>query len=160
MWKASLLFHAPSRNNSISRHLNLTKSSYLPHKPTRCIPQGYYSNWVTLISLYIFWLPLQSPIIYSALLCIPARLAPAQMCSSCSCPHVLHFYKLSKQQDLFTPLPYCELIQVVGGFLPTSRIFACPSVDHLNCQTGGGGGAPLRCNLYKWYSLFVSWLDV
>lgn len=107
-----------------------------PHKPTRCIPQGYYSNWVTLISLYIFWLPLQSRIIYSVLLCIPGSLAPAKTCASCSCPHVLHFYKLSKQQDGFFS-SYCELKLVVGGFLPTSCIRDIlsmrPSVEHLNC---------------------------
>lgn len=128
MWKASLLFHAPSRNNSISRHLNLTKSSYLPHKPTRCIPQGYYSNWVTLISLYIFWLPLQSPIIYSALLCIPARLAPAKMCSSCSCPHVLHFYKLSKQQDSPLPPPSLLRINPGGWWFPSHFLYLCLSI--------------------------------
>lgn len=108
-----------------------------PHKPTRCIPQGYYSNWVTLISLYIFWLPLQSRIIYSALLCIPGSLAPAKTCASCSCPHVLHFYKLSKQQDGFFFSSYCELKQVVGAFLPTSCIRDIlsmhPSVERLNC---------------------------
>lgn len=105
-----------------------------PHKPTRCIPQGYYSNWVTLISLYIFWLPLQSCIIYSALLCIPARLASAKMCSSCSCPHALHFYKLSKQQD-FSLL----WINPGGWWFPSHFLYLClsicPSVDHLNCET-------------------------
>lgn len=37
-----------------------------PHKTTSYIPQGYYSNWVTLISLYIVLLPLQSCLSYSA----------------------------------------------------------------------------------------------
>lgn len=56
-----------------------------PHKTTSCIPQGYYSNWVPLISLYIVLLPLQSCIIYSALLCISASLSPAKMCMSNTC---------------------------------------------------------------------------
>lgn len=44
-----------------------------PHKTTSYIPQGYYSNWVTLISLYIVLLPLQSCLIYSAWLCISVQ---------------------------------------------------------------------------------------
>lgn len=44
-----------------------------PHKTTSYIPQGYYSNSVTLISLYIVLLPLQSCLIYSAWLCISVQ---------------------------------------------------------------------------------------
>lgn len=87
-----------------------------PHKTTSCIPQGYYSNWVSLISLYVVLLPLQSRIIYSALLCILAILSAARMCvwnarllfvpTCCTLT-----FKPSEQRDLmlfcffFTPPP-------------------------------------------------------
>lgn len=44
-----------------------------PHKTTSYIPQGYYSNGATLISLHIVPLPLQSCLIYSAYLCISVQ---------------------------------------------------------------------------------------
>lgn len=112
-----------------------------PHKTTSCIPQGYYSNWVSLISLYVVLLPLQSRIIYSAQLCIPAILSAARMCvrnarllfvpTCCTLT-----FKPSEQRDLMfcfvflTPphSPQHRLNQVVGGFPPTRCLFAHPSV--------------------------------
>lgn len=103
-----------------------------PHKTTSCIPQGYYSNWVPLISLYIVLLPLQPRIIYSVLLCISACLPPAKMCMRSTCLlFVPTCYTLilepSEQQDQMFSFHH-GLNQVVGGFPPTRCLFAHPSV--------------------------------
>lgn len=119
-----------------------------PHKTTHCIPQGYYSNWVSLISLYVVLLPLQSRIIYSALLCIPAILSAARMCVRNACllfvPTCCTLaFKPSEQRDrmclggFFTPPP--TQIKPGGWWFPSHSLSFCPSIclslDHLKCQT-------------------------
>lgn len=118
-----------------------------PHKTTSCIPQGYYSNWVSLISLYVVLLPLQSCIIYSALLCIPAILSAARMCVRNACllfvPTCCTLtFKPSEQWDrmfFFFFYPPITQIKPGGWWFPSHSLSFCPSIclslDHLKCQT-------------------------
>lgn len=152
-----------------------------PHKTTSYIPQGYYSNSVTLISLYIVLLPLQSCLIYSAWLCISVQSLSRQNihvwntteCVSMPtlCTYLLHCRgkKTPSEQQywiFFFFFPHHGLNQVVGGFPPARCLFRpsiCPSVDHLNRQTAQfqkRQEAPLVCNLSKRYSLLTNRLDM
>lgn len=107
-----------------------------PHKTTSYIPQGYYSNWVILISLYIVLLPSQS--------CLYILHSFAFQCSvwvclhaSCLCPHVMYLFaplwgkkkksEPSEQQDRMFFFHH-GLNQVVGVLPPTRCLFVHPSV--------------------------------
>lgn len=192
VWKASLPFYAPSRNNSISRHLNLTKSSYPPsphHKTTSCIPLGYYSNPVSLISLCVVLLPLQPRIILymRRCFCIPAILSTARMCV-CVCvwnacllfsAHMLctriqaartagsdffFFFFFFIFQSFFPSQR--SLNQVVAGSPPTRCLFSRPSACLWIIQSvkrpslSEAGSHTAPCNLGKWYSRCADWLDM
>ncbi len=154
-----------------------------PHKTTSYIPQGYYSNWVTLISLYIVLLPLQSCLIF----CIALHFSAASLTVKCvwetplsvsacllfmpTCYALIRTIvgrekkNLSHQNSRIGCFRHHGLNQVVGGFPPTRCLFVHPSVrlwimwtvkrPNFNKQE-----APLVCNLCKWYSMFTNRLDM